>query len=362
MKSWQETSRILDRAAGLAQTGRQAAVATVVRIEGSAYRQPGAKMLVEDDGVSTGGVSGGCLEADVREVGRAVIGSGRPELRHYQTGPDEQTVWGLGLGCNGSIDVFIQPATTQAALEAAERVRELLRGESPFAVSTIISGQGALGRSLAVVDAGLVAGSTGDSAGDRALTSRAQALLERGESQLDDLGAIQVFTEVMIPPPHLLICGAGDDARPLAAYATEAGFRVTVLDHRPAYLSADRFPEGTRLHGGRSEDGFGPLPVGTSTYAVVMMHSLVRDREWVGHLMGSEAAYIGVLGPRARTEDILQQLGATGSERVFAPVGLDVGAEGAEQIALSIVAELLTVRAGRDPRHLRDKEGAIHAG
>jgi xanthine/CO dehydrogenase XdhC/CoxF family maturation factor len=137
------------------------------------------------------------------------------------------------------------------------------------------------------------------------------------------------------------------------------------VDHRPAYLTATRFPEGTRLIQARSENGIGALgyrALGPCSYAVVKTHSLLHDREWVRHLIGSDVAYVGILGPRARTEEILQQVGATGNDRVFGPVGLELGAEGAEQIAVSIVAELLAVRSGHEPRHLRDKEGAIHAG
>ncbi len=139
MKQWQETSHILRRIAALAERGEQAAVATVVQIKGSAYRRPGAKLLVEESGMTVGGVSGGCLEADVREVGLAVMRDNTPRLRHYDTGSDDTKVWGLGLGCNGSVDIFVQPATSQEALQVSTRVRELLEGDVPFAVSTVVT-------------------------------------------------------------------------------------------------------------------------------------------------------------------------------------------------------------------------------
>ena len=119
MKHWRETAEIVDRVLHLASLGRRAALATVVDIAGSAYRRPGAKFLVEDDGRTLGGVSGGCLEADVREIAQQVIASGVPQLLHYDTGSDDRTVWGLGLGCNGSVDIFVQPATEPLALEAS---------------------------------------------------------------------------------------------------------------------------------------------------------------------------------------------------------------------------------------------------
>jgi xanthine dehydrogenase accessory factor len=126
VKQWQETSGIIDLAARLAQAGRQAAVATVVRIEGSAYRRPGAKMLVAEDGAISGSASDGCLEADVREVALSVIRSATPRLLHYNTGADDQYVWGLGFDCNGSVDIFVQPATSALVLERAAHIAELL--------------------------------------------------------------------------------------------------------------------------------------------------------------------------------------------------------------------------------------------
>ena len=369
MKHWHETSQILAHAAALAQAGRRAALATVVRIQGSAYRRPGAKLLVADDGTMIGNVSGGCLEADVREWALAALRSDPPRLLHYSTG-DDQTVWGLGLGCNGAVDIFVQPATTAAALETGARLRSLLDGDAPFAVVTVVAGQSdraasLLGRVLVVARDGVLAGSTGNPATDREAAAQAAALLAAADSGVHAVAGLQVFVEVLRPPPRLLVFGGGDDAIPLVRYARDAGFRVTVLDHRSGSLASARFAEGTRLLQARAEHRIPDLPpLGPDVYAVVKMHSLLHDREWVRRLLESPVAYVGILGPRARTEEILRQLGivdgTVASTRVFGPVGLDLGADGAEQIALSIVAELLAVRAGREPRHLRDTAGAIH--
>lgn len=144
VKRWQETARVLERLEQLAEAGRPAALATVVEIEGSAYRRPGAKLLVEDDGTMTGSVSGGCLEQDVREVALEVMREGSPRLRHYET--DDTALWGLGLGCGGKVDVFLQPVVSPDA--AASVLRALLRGEETFAVSTVISESPPGGRAL----------------------------------------------------------------------------------------------------------------------------------------------------------------------------------------------------------------------
>ena len=362
MKHWQETYRILQLLTRLVEQGRGAALATVVHIQGSAYRRPGAKMLIADDGAMAGSVSGGCLEADVREVALSVIRSGTPQLLHYDTGTDDQTPFGLGLGCNGAVDIFVQRASAPDVLKTARQVALLLQGDAPFAVSTIVRGAAGLGRSVVVASHGKPAGSTGDADLDRTIAARASDLLGAGISQLDDLDANHVFTDVQVPPPSLIVFGAGEDSRPLVATATDVGFRVTVVDHRPAYLVPDHYSVGTRLLEARADSSLSGLPLGPRTYAVVKTHSLAHDREWVGRLLASNVAYIGVLGPSARVDEMLRELGAEENDRVFGPVGLDLGADGPEQIAVSVVAELLALISGREPGHLRAKEGAIHAG
>src|SRR5947208_17037336 len=160
MNHGKETAEILSRLAGLKAAGRRAALATVVRIAGSTYRRPGAKFLIEETGDTLGSVSGGCLEADVREVAQGVMATGRPSLRHYSTGADEDIVWGLGLGCNGLVDVFVQPATEGPLAALAGRLRELLAGDSPFGIATVVDGEG-LGSVLVVAPDGTVHGSLG---------------------------------------------------------------------------------------------------------------------------------------------------------------------------------------------------------
>ena len=335
VKHWQETERLLDR---LLRPGspQRAALAVVVRIEGSAYRRPGAKLLIEEKGTGLGGVSGGCLEEDVRQVGREVLRSGQPQLRHYDTSTDETKLWGLGLGCNGRVDVFVQPVATDREREVWSRVKERLHGDASFAIVTLIDGPGAPGVQL-VDAAGGVTGTLGDPDLDREAQGLARsALLARG-SRVRALGSRQLFIEVLLPPPRLLICGAGDDAMPLAAYAAGVGFRVLVADHRAAYLSEERFPEARARFLRRPEEDLGDLPKGAETYAVVMTHSLEHDREWARRLLATDIPYVGLLGPRARTEKILSDVG------------------------LAILAEVLAVWSEREPVHLREKEATVHA-
>jgi xanthine/CO dehydrogenase XdhC/CoxF family maturation factor len=361
MKQWKETAEIAGRIRRLAEVGQRAALATVTRIRGSAYRRPGAKFLIAESGETAGAVSGGCLEADVRENALAVIREGQPRRLHYDSGDDENTIWGLGLGCRGSVDIFVQPTALPSDSEVVARLLDLLEGDAPFALSTIVRGGGKEGGAAVIAGGGVLASSTGDPALDRELSRHAVALLPGGASTLAHVGDLEVFTEIQLPPPHLILFGAGDDAIPMCAYASDAGFRVCVVDHRPAYLSLERFPGASRLVHRRSEQGLHELPLSPRACAVVMTHALSHDREWARHLLATPISYIGLLGPRARTQEILEKVGGTGSDRVFGPVGLDIGAEGAEQIALSVVAELLAVQSSRDPSHLRQREGTIHA-
>jgi xanthine/CO dehydrogenase XdhC/CoxF family maturation factor len=361
VKRWKETSELFAGIARLPGSGRRAALATVVHIAGSAYRRPGAKFLVEEGGGTLGSISGGCLEADVREAALAVIREAAPRRLRYDTGEDDRAVWGLGLGCRGTVDLFVQTATDPNTREAIERARELLEADRPFALATVVGGPRGVGAMLVVSEDGAAGGSTADAEMDRAIAREGGARIRARESRLQTVGDAEIFIEVLAPPPRLLLFGAGDDTRPICAYAADVGFRVTVVDHREAFLSAERFPGAAGRALLRPEDGVTTLPVGPGAYAVVMSHSFAHDREWARHLLAAGAPHVGLLGPRARTEEILRQIGAEGDERVFGPVGLDLGAEGPEQVALAVVAELLATHTSREPAHLRQKQGAIHA-
>lgn len=303
MKHWSETAAVLDRVAQLFAAGRSAAIATVVRVKGSAYRRPGAKLLVEDDGRTQGGVSGGCLEVDVREVALNTMRTGVPRLLHYDTGADDREVWGLGLGCYGSIDIFVQSAST--ATGAQQSVRALLNKDDPFSICTVVDGSAHVGRSAVVTLRDGVVASSGEPDLDRELARVAGDSLASCESTIEKMGSHLVFAEMLVPPPALIVCGAGDDALPLVAGASAAGFRVMVLDHRPSLLTADRFPSAWRLLAARPDQDVS-LPVDSRTSVVIQTHSLAHDREWLRRFLRTDASYLGLLGPRLRKENILR--------------------------------------------------------
>jgi xanthine dehydrogenase accessory factor len=358
MKNWQESRQVFEWLSTLHAEQRRAALATVVSVHGSAYRREGAKMAVADDGASVGNVSGGCLEQDVREVALEVIASGTPQLRSYCSRADEIRAWDLGLGCEGDVKILVEPAHAcgieQALLVAAEE----------FAVCSFINAtpSNRPRHRLIVTASGYDVDALPDDG--RATVTEAQAMLARGvPSSLRVLAGATVFIDIYRPPPQLVIVSAGNDARPLARFAVEAGFRTVVVDRRPGLLTPDRFPEATRLVECVAADLTMHVDFGAETFVVVMTHNFADDEQFLRSLLATPAPYIGVLGPRRRTARLLASIGADtvfDAARVYGAVGLDLGADGAEQIALSIVAELLAVYGGRCTVSLRDRELPIH--
>lgn len=335
MSHWRESSAIVTALRDLAERGERCALATVVAIEGSSYRRPGAKLLVSESGATLGAVSGGCLEADVREIARAVLAGAAPRLQIYDSRRHDDIVWGLGLGCNGRVDVFVQPAVPGAWSELLAPLAAALAGDEPFALATH-------------------------------LDSGAVRLLGPGEpgAGFADLDRRE-FVETLSPPAHVVICGAGDDSLPLVRSAAMAGFRVTLVDHRPALLTAARFADAFALRLARPEADDLELPPAGRSLAVVKMHSYLHDRDWARRLLAAGVPFVGLLGPRDRQERIRREIGAEGEPRLVGPVGLDLGGEGAEQIAISVVAQLLALdhgRAAAGVRTLAERALPIHAG
>ncbi|HEX6070250.1 MAG TPA: XdhC family protein [Longimicrobiaceae bacterium] len=358
MKHWQETRQILDRLAALRAEGTRAALATVVRVRGSAYRRPGAKLLVDERGQTVGNVSGGCLDQDVRAVALGVIERGRSERRSYCSGADPVEAWDLGVGCEGEVEVHVAPVGPWP-----DGLRERFEGEVPFAFCYLAEeGLGDAGGLLLTAEG--ARGTLGSPMLDAAVESAVGAGSGEASSGLLEVEGRSVFVDRFTPPPRLLVFGAGDDARPLVRLAMEVGFRVTVVDRRPGLLAAERFPPGTQLVAASGERLATTVSVSGDCFALLMTHSYADDRAYAAALASAPLRYLGFLGPRARTERILTSLGLESlieDPHVFGPVGLDVGTEGAEQVAVSIVAELLAARSGRAGGSLRERCAPIHA-
>lgn len=364
-----EISDVLSAISALHARGERMALATIVSVRGSTYRRPGARLLVPEHGAAVGNVSGGCLEGDVERIGREVMASGEPCLELFDLTADGDEVWGYGLGCNGAMELFIEPADHAVATAAA--LRTAVEEERACCLVTVIaSGTDAVrpGARLLLHADGRVEGGIGSHKADAAAADLARRAFDSGASGLEELGELRVFTELLLPPLRLLVCGAGHDAIPLVRQAASLGWRVTVADVRRPFLSQDRFPDASGFLDVEPltvADAFAP---DARTSVVVMTHNYLRDIDYLRSLLDCGLAYLGVLGPRRRTDQMLAELAAAGVEPtsadrdvLHAPAGLDLGAEGPEEVAWSIVAEMLAVHRGRGGGPLRDRTAPIHA-
>ncbi len=369
MKQWLETRQVFDTLARWHEAGVACALATVVRVRGSAYRHEGAKLVVAEDGRYVGNVSGGCLEADVREVALRVIATGVAERRQYCGGSDEVRAWDLGVGCEGTVELVIEPVVASRVVE-----QDAVMKQRPYLAVTRLApdvdaptGADEAPRRVVVRDgARLVAhGSLCDAALDAWVDASAAGWLAEGRSRLEPRDGADCFVDVLVPAPRLVICSGGDDARLVARLADEVGFRTVVVDRRPALLEPSRFPATVQRVECEAPSLTERLVLDADAFAVVMSHDFADDTAWLRALLATPVRYIGMLGPRARTERILAALAREGvavdESRIYGPVGLDIGTDGAEQVALAIVAELLAVRSGRRPMSLRERRAPIHA-
>ena len=368
-----ELTDVLSAIESLSARDQRLALATIVAVRGSTYRRPGARLIVPEEGPPIGNISAGCLENEIAEVARAVMDEGRARVVAFDLTADDEAVWGWGLGCNGVIELFVEPA--EKAAEVASALRMAIEQERPISMVTVLASSVPgveQGNRLLVRPDGSADGSLGDAALDAAARHVALELLADERSEVRTLtgssGEASAFVEVLEPPLRLTICGAGHDVAPLVKAAAALGWSLIVVDDRREFLSPDRFPEAAAfVHLKRPEDVADVAPIDERTFIVVMTHNYVRDKEYLRSLLRSPARHIAMLGPGARTQRLLTELreeGVTVTDedlaRIHAPAGLDLGAEGAEEIAAAITAEILAVKRGRSAGFLRDRKGAIH--
>ncbi|MFY2561681.1 XdhC family protein [Corallococcus terminator] len=340
-------------------------LATVVAVSGSSYRKPGARMLMGEDGWLAGGVSGGCLEADIVRKAFFWTSTGPRVLRYDSTGesPEDEGSLSFALGCNGVVDVLLErsePGPVDALAFAAE-ARNLGRRA---VVATVYQGPThAVGARLLLRDDGLEAGHLAGTLGE-AVREAAREALDAGRTWSGPCGGADVLVEVVEPPHALVLFGSGFDVAPVVAQAAGLGWQVTVVADRPTETLRRRFPLAHAVVSAKAREAATTVPLSPRTLAVLMTHSLPQDQELLAGLLPRSLPYLGVLGPRSRTDRLLAALSPAPSaamlEKLHAPVGLDLGAEGAEEIALSIVAELQAVVADREGGKLRERQAPIH--
>ena len=314
--------------------GHRLVAAFVIATEGSTYRKPGALMLLSSSGARCGLLSGGCLEGDLHEhAQRLLAGDDRIVERRYDGRGSDDPVWGLGLGCEGAMRILLWRLDTGSSLTLVRGwLSAAIRREPALLEIDLSNGDGAL--------------SMGSALGGDADSSSPSGVLPPGRATLRD-GSFAVAAARV---PALLLCGAGPDAEPVVRMASQVGWQVTVVDHRPAYVEAARFQDAIRVATADAADPGAVVALDGFDAAVVMSHNLVADGRYLAALAVSDIPYVGLLGPAARRERLyaeLRSLAEALRPRLRAPVGLDLGGASPEAIALSIVAELQASLHGR---------------
>jgi xanthine/CO dehydrogenase XdhC/CoxF family maturation factor len=354
-----------------AQPGLPYALATVVKVMGSSYRRPGARMLIGARGRLAGSVSGGCLERDVISRGLAVILSGEAQIAVYDTSDQDDMAFGTSLGCEGRIEIFIEPVLPDRAWPLAEVAERIRREHRPGALALVYRSEGTASPGTLVFRAGadMCCWPEWKSApagleDDLAQVAATKKPLSQTYATAD--GKIDVLLQRIAPPLRLVLFGGGHDVPPLVRLAKELGHEVAVVDRRADFAEAARFPGADRVVHARPADAAARVPLDADAAVVIMNHHYETDAELLGLMLQKPLTYLGMLGPRKRTARILEELREKGAafteaqmEKLHAPAGLDLGSENPEQIALCILAEIQAALNGRSGTNLRDRQGPI---
>jgi xanthine/CO dehydrogenase XdhC/CoxF family maturation factor len=327
-------------------------LATVYETAGSTYSKAGHRILLAANGDYRGLVSGGCLEGDLAERARAVVAAARAAAVTYDLRDSADDLWGLGVGCNGLLRVFLQPLLPSNDYEPFAAIAERLAGTRPAGVATVIESDepaGAIG-ATAIVDESAERVFGADASLAAMLCAAARSAMENGAATLATQHGRRILSAPLRPIPRLLVLGGGLDAIPLVGMAYELGWFVVVADHRPGYLARGGFDRADRAVLVEPGKLAASLSLRDFDAIVVMSHHLATDRKYLAELARLDTRYLGVLGPRARRDRLLADLAEDAPqlrERLRGPVGLDIGADSPESIALSILAELQSTLSTR---------------
>ncbi|RQH02490.1 XdhC family protein [Natrarchaeobius oligotrophus] len=361
---------VMRAVAEIVRDGREAVLATVVDVEGNAYRRPGAKMLVTPDGSGVGSITAGCLEDEVVELARRVLEDGESRIETYDLMEDDD-VWGLGVGCNGIIDVLLEPLD-----DGFRPVVDAFEDGDDVASLTVLESDhddvSRFDRGYYDPTDGVVSTDDGFEWLEKSDVDVVDELVERGRGGTIPVSAddrsIELFVDGIAAPPELVVLGTGHDVAPIVELAAKNDFRVRVIGFRGADAVADRFPDAAAVSSTSPSTLREAHDFDENTYVVVMTHNFLDDRLAIDELLRTPVPYVGLMGPRERFEEMLEEFADEDrsfddgelDRRVYTPVGLDLGGGSPYQIAHSIVAELLAVHNDRTPRHLSEREGPIH--
>jgi xanthine dehydrogenase accessory factor len=353
------------------KSGKRTALATVVLVEGSAYRRAGARMLITEDGQLTGAISGGCLEGDALRKARMVILQQEPLLVTYDTMDDDDAKLGVGLGCNGIIHILIEPINN-GGTNPITLLKTVISSRGYAVLVTVFSMEDrkALqpGSCLCLANGKTLLNGVETLSYKNELLEDAKNALESQHSTVTVYEGYTAFVECVKPLISIVILGAGNDAIPLTKIASVLGWNITVVDGRPNYASTARFPSANRIIVAKPGQVLNSLEINDWTAFVLMTHNYNYEIAFLEELLPLKVSYIGILGPRKKLERMLEELETNGTtilqrnlDTIYGPVGLDIGSESSEEIALSIIAEIKAVFSARNGNSLKYKRTVIHS-
>lgn len=349
------------------------ALATVVHVDGSSYRRPGARMLITENGKLTGAISGGCLEGDALRKALLVMMEQKARLVTYDTTDEDDATLGLGLGCNGIIQVLIEPIDPSNPGNPIQLLKKVTakRGKAVLVTLFALADKKAIqpGTCLLVTEDGTPHGTA--PVWTEELIYDAKEVLNTGQPIFKNYStsnqSLTAFVEYLKPTVHLVIVGAGNDVIPLVQLATILGWQVTITEERPFYRRQEKYFPSCQVLTIKPENILQHIPIDDGTVFILMTHNYNYDKAILRVLINQPLNYIGMLGPKKKLVRMLDELHDEGivlSQQkrsvIHSPVGLDIGAETPEEIALSIVAEIKAVMAGRQPYFLKEIEDVIH--
>jgi xanthine/CO dehydrogenase XdhC/CoxF family maturation factor len=354
---------------------KKAALVTVVHLEGSSYRRPGARMLVDEEGSITGSISGGCLEGDALRKALHVMQQGKSRLVTYDTADEEDISFGVQLGCEGVIQVLFEPIDSKNGEHTLELLRHTISDRKNKVLVTLfdlLNKNANQPGTCLLVESDASRGSISEpSALDERILQDAKIVLERKQSVFKEYllegNSITAFIEWVEPPVSVVVVGAGNDAIPLVRMADLLGWETRVVDGRSTHAKADRFASACQILVSKPEKVLEQIPVDEKTVFVLMTHNYNYDLSVLHALLKRNATYIGVLGPRKKMDRMLSDLkqkgfvpGENELKSVFGPVGFEIGAETAEEIGLSILAEIKAYLSHKPGGSLKFKSDFIH--
>ena len=349
-------NHILEAYPQLIRQNENCVLATIIETFGSTYQKAGARLLITNTDELIGLLGGGCFERDLVEQARSVFDTGLAKTVFYDMRSEKDVVWGLGLGCNGAVRVLLQLLQSEHNFSPLNYLIDTAKADEPGLLVTVCDSQHpdfSSGQSYFLSESSTIPADFTEIA-EQVLSQQKPCL----KKQHIDGQEVSVFYETIQLLSRLLVLGAGADAIPLVNCAKSLGWLVTVVDHRPAHIKAERFPNIESLLHSMPEDLNTNLDLNRFSALVLMTHNFEYDARFLKAIVNADIPFIGLLGPAHRKEGLLQSLGndaAQISKRVFGPVGLDIGAQSPEEIALSIMAGIYVELNGRSGQQLNQK-------